>query len=110
MPRKLSCWSSDAESATVLMEYIKRASPQFVAAELDKLSLLDAADEIAAATLGKLARRGSPVRRKLVAMVALAMCATIIVIAETRYFGAMNALPDDGRSRFMQLAGPTPEW
>ena len=28
-------------SATVLMEYLKRVSPQFVAAELDELGLLE---------------------------------------------------------------------
>jgi hypothetical protein len=39
------------------------------------------------------------------AMVALAMCAMIVVIAQTRHF-----VPVDDRSQFMQLAGPTPEW
>ena len=42
-------------SATVLMEYLKRASPEFVAAELDELGLLDAADEVAAAKLARVA-------------------------------------------------------
>ena len=42
-------------------------------------------------------------------MVALAMCAMIVVLAETLHVGAMNVLPDDD-GQFMQLAGPTPEW
>ena len=50
-------WSPDAASASVLMEYLKRASPQFVATELDKLGLLDAADEAAAAILARVAAR-----------------------------------------------------
>jgi hypothetical protein len=42
-------------------------------------------------------------------MVALAMCAMIVVLAETLHAGSMNVLPDDD-GPFMQLAGPTPEW
>ena len=34
-------WNSDAASAGVLMEYLKRASPQYVAAELEELGLLN---------------------------------------------------------------------
>lgn len=96
-------------SATVLMEYLQRVSPQFVAAELDQLGLLDAADQAAAAVLMKLeAPRRLP--RKFVAMLALAMCAMIVVVAHTRHLGLMNVLPENDGSHFMQLAGPTPEW
>jgi hypothetical protein len=42
-------------------------------------------------------------------MVALAMCAMIVILAHTRYGDAIHLLQDDG-SQFMQLAGPTPEW
>jgi hypothetical protein len=118
MFREPPCWKPDASSATVLMEYVQRASSQFVAAELDKLGLLRAADEAADAVLEQVAREASERHRlmtaslrapKLAAMVALAMCATIVIIAQTRYGGAIHLLEDDG-SRFMQLAGPTPEW
>jgi hypothetical protein len=47
-------WSPDAVSGTVLMEYLQRVSPQFVAAELDQLGLLEAADRAAATVLLKL--------------------------------------------------------
>ena len=101
-------WSPDPASGTVLAEYLQHASPQFVAAELDKLGLLDAADEAAEAMHGRVAAlRVAPRRtRASLWMVALAMCAMIVVIAETRHFGP----PDDDGGRFMQLAGPTPEW
>jgi hypothetical protein len=115
MMREPPAWNADRESATVLMEYVKRASPQFVAAELDRLDLLDAADRAAASILGRLdvrrERRGeSLLSRKLAAVVALAMCVTILVVAQIRHPGAMSVLPQDGATRFMQLAGPTPEW
>jgi hypothetical protein len=107
-------WSPDAASANVLMEHLKRVSPQFVAAELDKLGLLDAADDAAESVLAKLsAQRLRPretLPRKLAAMLALAMCAMIVVIAQTRHLGAMSVLPENDGSHFMQLAGPTPEW
>ena len=48
-------WSPDPASGTVLAEYLQHASPQFVAAELDKLGLLDAADEAAEAMHGRVA-------------------------------------------------------
>jgi hypothetical protein len=51
MYREPPCWSPDATSAIVLMEYLKRVSPEFVAAELEALGLLDAADEAAAKVL-----------------------------------------------------------
>lgn len=108
-------WSPDAASATVLMEHLKRASPQFVATELDKLGLLDAADQAAATVFAKLDMQGprhkeARLPRKLAAMLALAMCAMIVVIAQTRHLGVMNVLPENDGSHFMQLAGPTPEW
>jgi hypothetical protein len=95
------------------MEYLKRASPEFVAAELDELGLLAAADEVAAAKFAKVAAlRATAPRPKRAGlwMIALAMCATMVVIAETRHFGAISVPPEDDRSQFMQLAGPTPEW
>jgi hypothetical protein len=98
-------WSPDAPSATVLTDYMQRVSPQFVATELDKLGLLNAADEAAAATFARVTRGELHVRQRFVAMVALAMCAMVLVIAQTR----IHLLQDDG-SQFMQLAGPTPEW
>jgi hypothetical protein len=98
-------WSPDPASGAVLMEYLKRVSPEFVATELDKLGLLDAADEVAAAKFEQVVAR--PASRASLWMVALAMCAIIAVIAETRHFGALSV--DDG-SQFMQLAGPTAEW
>jgi hypothetical protein len=101
-------WNPDAVSGTVLMEYLQRVSPQFVAAELGQLGLLDAADQAAAAVLAKLEAR--PLPRKFAAMFALAMCAMIVVIAHTRHLGLMNVLPENDGSHFMQLAGPTPEW
>lgn len=113
MSGKTPCWSSDPASATVLVDYLKRVSPEFVAAELDELGLLDAADEIAAAKLARVAALHATVPRHTRAslwMLALAMCAMIVVIAETRHFGAINVLPEDGESQFRQLAGPTPEW
>ncbi len=105
-------WRADAASGAVLMDYLKRVSPEFVAAELEKLGLLDAADDAAATMHGRVTRlRGSPRRaRASLWMVALAMCAMIVVIVETRHFAAINLAPDDGSGRFMQLAGPTPEW
>lgn len=127
-------WDCDAASASVLMEYLKRASPEFVAAELDRLGLLNAADEVAASIREDLAARrasdrvyehvlrthkiacrddvpapGSAQARAGVWMVALAMCAMLVVLAETLHVDAINVLPEDG-GRFMQLAGPTPEW
>jgi hypothetical protein len=102
------CWNADRASAAVLEEYLKRASPELVAAELDKLGLLHAADTIAAAKFSRM-----PVPRHArtrLWMVALAMCAMIVVIAGTRHLGAMNMLPEHDGSHFMQLAGPTPEW
>lgn len=109
MVKEPPSWSPDAMSATVLMEYLQRVSPQFVAAELDQLGLLDAADQAAAAVLMKLeAPRRLP--RKFAAMLALAMCAMIVVVAHTRHLGLMNVLPENDGSHFMQLAGPTPEW
>jgi hypothetical protein len=91
--------------ATILMECLQRVSPQFVAAELDKLGLLDAADQATDAVLAKLRPAAARRPRKLVAMVALAMCATILVAVRTT-----DLLPQADGSRFMQLAGPTPEW
>jgi hypothetical protein len=99
------------------MEYLGRASPEFVAAELDKLGLLHAADDAAAAILGRVAAlRASDVAlplpthtRTSLWMVALAMCAMLVVLAETLHVGAINVLPEDDGT-FMQLAGPTPEW
>jgi len=109
MVKEPPSWSPDAVSGTVLMEYLQRVSPQFVAAELDKIGLLDAADQAAAAILVKLeAPRRLP--RKFAAALALAMCAMIVVIAHTRHLGLMNVLPENDGSHFMQLAGPTPEW
>ena len=102
-------WSPDAVSGTVLMEYLQRVSPQFVAAELDQLGLLDAADQAAAAVLAKLEVR-RPLPRKFAAMLALAMCAMIVMLAHTRHLGLMTVLPEDDGSQFMQLAGPTSEW
>ena len=109
-------WNSDAASGTVLMEYLERASPQFVAAELHKLGLLNAADEAAEAILDQIALRAADVplplprhARTSLWMVALAMCAMIVVLAETLHVGAMTVLPEDDGT-FMQLAGPTPEW
>jgi len=108
-------WSADAASASVLMEYLKRVSPQFVAGELDKLGLLEGADEVAAMKLAEVAAlRASDrvydhvlrTRKVSLWMVALAMCAIIAVIAETQRFVA----PEREGSQFMQLAGPTPEW
>ena len=99
-------WNSDAASAGVLMEYLKRASPQYVAAELEELGLLRSADQAAAAVLEGIAPRRASAN---VWMVALAMCAMIVVLAETLHVSAMNVLPDDD-GPFMQLAGPTPEW
>src|SRR5262245_24290359 len=118
MSREPPSWSPDAKSATVLMEYLQRVSPQFVAAELDKLGLLRAADEAADAVLEQVALDARARQKwlatslrapKLAAMVALAMCAMIVILAHTRYGGAIHLLQDDG-SQFMQLAGPTPEW
>jgi hypothetical protein len=115
MVKEPPSWSPDVGSGTVLMEYLQRASPQFVAAELDQLGLLDAADQAAAAVLMKLEaerprRKEAALPRKLAAMLALAMCAMIVVVAETRHLGVMNVLPENDGSHFMQLAGPTPEW
>ena len=113
MFREPPSWKPDAESATVLMEYVKRASPQFVAAELDKLGLLEAADQAAAAKLARVATLRTTTPRQARAslwMLALAMCAMFIVVAETRHFSSINLLPQDSGSQFRQLAGPTPEW
>lgn len=113
MSRESPSWNPDAASGTVLMEYLQRVSPQFVAAELDKLGLLDAADQAAAAVLARLETRRprrEQLPRKVAAVLALAMCAAIAVIAETRHLGAMSVLPENDGSQFMQLAGPTPEW
>jgi hypothetical protein len=108
-------WSADPASETVLMEYLRRVSPRFVAAELDKLGLLQAADEIATAKLAEVAAlRASErvyehvmrTRKMSLWMVALAMCAIVAVIAGTERF----VLPERDGSQFMQLAGPTPEW
>jgi hypothetical protein len=113
MTREPPSWNPDAVSGTVLMEYLQRVSPQFVAAELDKLGVLDAADQAAAAVLERLAAhrpRREQLPRKIAAMLALAMCAMIVVIAQTRHLGLMNVLPENDGSHFMQLAGPTPEW
>jgi hypothetical protein len=108
MFREPPCWNADAASGTVLAEYLRRASSQFVAVELDKLGLLDAADTIAAA---KFTRMPVPRHaRTRLWMFALAMCAMIVVIAGTRHLGAMNVLLENDGSHFMQLAGPTPEW
>lgn len=118
MFREPPCWSPDAKSATVLMEYLQRVSPQFIATELDKLGLLRAADEAADAVLEQVALEAQEQRKwmsaslrapKLAAMVALAMCAMIVIVAQTRYVSAIHLLEDDS-SQFMQLAGPTPEW
>ena len=109
MVKEPPSWSPDAVAGTVLMEYLQRVSPQFVAAELDQLGLLEAADRAAATVLMKLeAPRRLP--RKFAAMLALAMCAMIVVLAHTRHLGLMNVLPENDGSHFMQLAGPTPEW
>ena len=99
-------WNPDAASAGVLMEYLKRASPQYVAAELEDLGLLQAADQAAAAAFEAIAPRRASAN---VWMVALAMCAMIFVLAETLHASSMNLLPDDD-GPFMQLAGPTSEW
>ena len=99
----------DAGSANVLMEYLKRASPQFIEAELDELDLLDAADEAAASILENMTMPASRHARASVWMVALAMCAMLGILAETLHVGAINVLPEDG-GKFMQLAGPTSEW
>jgi hypothetical protein len=100
----------DAASSSVLMEYVKRASPQFVEMELDRLGLLNSADEAAASIFERVAGRRTPDRaRASVWMVALAMCAMLGVLAETLHGGAINVLPEDG-GKFMQLAGPTSEW
>ena len=99
----------DAASSDALMEYVRRASPQFVEAELDRLGLLEAADEAAARIRGNIV---APVGRRAHAsvwMVALAMCAMLGVLAETLHVGAINVLPEDDGT-FMQLAGPTSEW
>ena len=118
MSKEPPCWNPDATSATVLMEYLQRVSPQFVAAELDKLGLLRAADDAADAVLEQVALEAQERQKlmtasfrapKLAAMVALAMCAMIVIIAQTRYGGALHLIEDDS-SQFMQLAGPTPEW
>jgi hypothetical protein len=118
MSREPPCWNPDATSATVLMEYLQRVSPQYVAAELEKLGLLRAADEAADAVLEQVALEAHERHKlltaslrapKLAAMLALAMCAMIVIIAQTRYGGALHLLEDDS-SQFMQLAGPTPEW
>ena len=61
MSREPPCWNPDATSATVLMEYLQRVSPQYVAAELEKLGLLRAADEAAEAVLEQVALEGSAV-------------------------------------------------
>ena len=53
-------------------------------------------------------RRTSGHARASLWMVALAMCAMIVVLAETLHVGAINVLPQDDGT-FMQLAGPTPE-
>lgn len=112
------CWSADPTSGTVLMDYLKRVSPRFVAAELDKLGLLESADRAAALKLEELAalRTSERVYEHVVRthkmslwMVALAMCAIMAVIVETRHLGAV-VQPLDDDSQFMQLAGPTPEW
>lgn len=109
MVKEPPSWSPDAVSGTVLMEYLQRVSPQFVAAELDQLGLLDAADRAAATVLVKLeVRRQLP--RKFAAVLALAMCTMIVALAHTRHLGLMNVLPENDGSHFMQLAGPTPEW
>ena len=115
MTREPPAWNADRESATVLMEYVKRASPQFVAAELDRLDLLDAADRAAASILGRLDVRrkrhvDSLLSRKFAAVVALTMGVAILAIAQIRHPGAMSVLPEDDATHFMQLAGPTPEW
>jgi hypothetical protein len=109
MSREPPCWNPDAVPATVLMDYVKRVSPEFVAAELDQLGLLDAADEAAARIHAGLATVPRRMRANLW-MVALAMCAMIVVLAETLHLGAMTVVPEDNSSQFMQLAGPTPEW
>ena len=109
MPAESSQWSFDAGSASVLMEHVKRASPAFVKAELEKLGLLNAADEAAARIQELVAPPVSRHARASVWMVALAMCAMIVVLAETLHAGSVNVLPDDD-GPFMQLAGPTPEW
>lgn len=91
------------------MDYVKRVSPEFVAAELHQLGLLDAADDAAA----RIREQVVAVPRHACAslwMVALAMCAMIVVLAETLHLGAMTVVPEDSSSQFMQLAGPTPEW
>lgn len=46
-PTKPPCWNADTESALVLMEYLKRASPEYVAAQLEALELLTGADAVA---------------------------------------------------------------
>lgn len=99
----------DAASASVLMEYVRRASPQFIEAELDRLGLLDAADEAASTIHGNIVAPVSRHARASVWMVALAMCAMLGVLAETLHVGALNVLPEDDGT-FMQLAGPTSEW
>jgi hypothetical protein len=99
----------DAASASALMDYVRRASPRYVEAELDKLGLLQAADAAAATIFDDVA---PPAHRQVHAsiwMVALAMCAMLVVLGETLHAGAINVLPDD-EGTFMQLAGPTSEW
>ena len=118
VPDESPCWSADPTAGTVLMDYLKRVSPQFVATELDKLGLLEAADRAAAVKLEELAALRTSERvyehvvrtRKMsLWMVALAMCAIVAVMMETRHLGAV-VQPLDDDSQFMQLAGPTPEW
>ena len=80
----------DPASGTVLAEYLQHASPQFVAAELDKLGLLDAADSCGGDAR---ARSGAACRAEAHACEPLdggilAMCAMIVVVAETRHFGS----------------------
>jgi hypothetical protein len=99
----------DAASSSVLMEYVRRASPQFVEAELERLGLLEAADEAAARIRGNIVVAVSRHTHASVWMAALATCAMLGVLAETLQVSAINVLPEDDGT-FMQLAGPTSEW
>jgi hypothetical protein len=53
-------WQPHAPEAQVLMEYLKRASPQWVASELEQLGLLQTADVLTDEVLDKVSRQALP--------------------------------------------------